>query len=95
MIQGTVGTLLLAAAAGYWVLLQAKSEKKNLKRAGQYIGWIIIVISLVGMTCKVWTVALCRTGLCPMKSCPTHPAPGDKMCPFTSKSSSPHQAPAQ
>ena len=71
------GTLLLAAAAGYWVLEQAQTQKKNLKRVGRFLGWTIIVVSLVGMACRIWVAA---------RSCSMTMSPGGRMCPFPSKS---------
>ena len=89
MLHGSAGTLLLAAAAGYWVLLQAQSQKKNLKRAGKFIGWTILVVSLVGVACRVWAITMCQTGMCPVASCPMNKqAMGKAWCPFTPKSSS-------
>ncbi len=85
MLHGSAGTLLLAVAAGYWVLLQAQSQKKNLKRAGKFIGWTIIVVSLVGVACRVWAITTGQTGQYPI-------AGGKFFCPFTPKASSPQPA---
>lgn len=60
MGHGVAG-LLLAAAAGYWVLTLAVKEKPNLKKIGQVVGLVIIVVSLVGVACKIY----CLTTGCP------------------------------
>lgn len=62
MIVGT-GVLLVAAAAGYWVVLQAEGRKRGLRRLGRWLGGAVIAISLLGTLCQL---ACCVTG----KSCP-------------------------
>ena len=57
-----VGGLLLAAVGGYWVLERAETHKGDLKRVGQFLGALIIVASLVGVVCRVWSAATCRPG---------------------------------
>ncbi len=94
MLHGSAGTLLLAAAAGYWVLLQAQSQKKNLKRAGKFIGWTMIVVSLVGVACRVWAITMCRTGQGALM-CPMRPKMGKSFCPLTPKTSSSQPADSQ
>ena len=77
MAYGT-GLLLLSAVAGYWVLERSATHNKgNLKRIGQAVGWFVILCSIVGIACKVYSLA----------SCP----PGSKtwFCPFSPKTSSP------
>ena len=74
--------LLLTAVAGYWVLerAEAHTKKSDLRRAGKLLGWLIIVVSLMGVACNVWCVAKCRSGYGSMG--------GKKagfFCPFTSK----------
>ena len=68
----SVGVLLLTAVAGYWVLERAASHKGNLKNVGQLLGAAIIIISLVGVACKIWCAAKCPTGMkggfCPYMS---------------------------
>ena len=70
MLHGAAG-LLLAAAAGYWVLERAETHKKSLRRAGRFIGWVIILTGLLGGVCGL----LCpggkagywkRGGWCPL-----------------------------
>ena len=71
MLYGA-GPLLFAAVAGYWVLERAEKHKGNLQRVGQVLGWAIILISLTGVACRVWSSATCasvgkgRGGYCPM-----------------------------
>ena len=71
------GLLLISAAAGYWVLERAHREKGGLKTVGQWLGAIIIVVSLTGVFCTVYTVAKSR-GWCPWPGkmgCPVMGAP--------------------
>ena len=65
--------LLLAAVAGYWVLERAETHKGELKRVGRFLGGLIIVASLVGLVCRVWSLsAACplgsmrKGGACPL-----------------------------
>ena len=74
MGHGTA-SLLFAAAAGYWVLERASAQKKNLKTIGQIVGAAIIVVSFVGVACKVYTISKCvKAG--------SYGPPG-VLCPFT------------
>ena len=61
MVYGT-GVLLLAAVGGYWVLERAASHKGTLKRVGQLLGTVLIIVSLIGVICTVWYAATCQTG---------------------------------
>ncbi|MBI4355410.1 MAG: hypothetical protein HY597_03020 [Candidatus Omnitrophica bacterium] len=67
------GLLLISAASGYWVLERASREKGTLKAVGQWVGAIIIFVSLTGVFCGVYTIAKNR-GWCPlpgkMGACP-------------------------
>jgi len=77
MLYGS-GLLLLSAVAGYWVLERADSHKGQLKKAGQVVGWVVIVTSLLGVACRVYAVATgqaCPAAYCPFqKSAPSAPA---------------------
>lgn len=53
MVQ-SIGALLVAAVAGYWVLERAEKQKGGLRRIGRIIGWVVILTSLIGVTCRVW-----------------------------------------
>ena len=79
MVHG-VGVLLLSAVAGYWVLERADTHKGELKTIGQVLGAIIVVVSLVGMVCQIWSAAMCSPG-----------GMGKGYCPFSFKSMSPPQ----
>ena len=72
------GLLLISAAAGYWVLERAHREKGALKTIGQWLGAIIIIVSLTGVACTV-CVILKRQGICPWPfkggACPIMGAP--------------------
>jgi hypothetical protein len=76
-----VGALLIAAVGGYWVLERAARQKGNLKKVGQVLGAVIILVSLIGVACKVWCITTCPTGAmgkgrwCPM----TPKSPGGPM----------------
>ena len=61
MLSGVAG-LFLSAVAGYWVLERAETHKGDLKRIGQFLGVLIIVASLVGVACRVWSAATCQPG---------------------------------
>ena len=57
-----VGALLIAAVGGYWVLERAARQKGNLKKVGQLLGTVIIIVSLIGVACKVWCTVKCPPG---------------------------------
>lgn len=71
MVHG-VAPLLISAAAGYWVLVQASKEKGQMKGIGQWLGVILIVISLTGAACKVYyLISGGMSAFCPPgKACP-------------------------
>ena len=78
MIGHGTALLLFAAAAGYWVLERASTQKKNLKTIGQIVGAAIIVVSFMGIACKVYYLSKCVKGgyggppgtLCPLPQQP-------------------------
>ncbi|HBQ38409.1 MAG: hypothetical protein A3B73_01290 [Omnitrophica WOR_2 bacterium RIFCSPHIGHO2_02_FULL_63_39] len=78
MLHGS-GLLLLSSVAGYWVLERASSHKGQLKSVGQLIGWVVIVTSLVGLTCRIWSLATGKA-FCPIGG------KGGYFCPLTGKS---------
>tara|TARA_B100000315_G_C14383252_1_gene498462 strand:+ start:148 stop:417 length:270 start_codon:yes stop_codon:yes gene_type:complete len=51
-----IALLLIASAVGYWVLVQAGSQKAKVKKIGQYLGIFIIVISVIGVGCKMYKI---------------------------------------
>ncbi len=65
MFSGGVSGLLLAAAAGYWVLERAESHKRGLRRVGRWVGGAIIVVAIVGSACRIAWLA---GGPCPWLS---------------------------
>ena len=75
-----VSTLLISAAAGYWVLTLAVHQKKNLKKIGQFVGFVIIGASLLSVACKAYSQ---------LSSCSTGKGFMGMTCPFTGKSASP------
>ena len=68
-----ISALLITSAAGYWVLTAAGREKSRLKMLGQYLGLLIILISVLGAAGYVArSVRACKMG-------------GYGVCPFSSK----------
>ncbi len=72
-----VAPLLISAAAGYWMLIQAGKEKAQLKKIGQVVGVVILVASLAGAACKIYYQV---TGCVPEKGI---------FCPYGSKTQTP------
>ena len=75
MMSHGVALLLLSSAVGYWVLERSSGQKKEVKTIGQIVGTLIIVISLLGVACKVYYLATGKT------YCPSGMYPGKKACP--------------
>lgn len=61
MITHRILAYLIGLALGYWVLTHAEREKGTLKRIGKVIGWIILVVSLIGPLCLAGSSIFCRT----------------------------------
>jgi len=72
MVGHSASLLLISAVAGYWVLERASMHKGNLKSIGQFLGGVIILVSLLGVACKVWYAVGCQLGkaggYCPFMS---------------------------
>ena len=79
-----VGILLLAAVGGYWVFERAETHKGELKKLGQFLGGLIIIVSLIGVACHVWYLVTCSTGYCPIGK-----TGKGLYCPYPSKTSPP------
>ena len=61
------GILLFAAIGGYWVLERASTHKTgDVKRVGKVLGWVIILVSMMGVLCSVWCAARSKMGSCLM-----------------------------
>ena len=74
--------LLIAAAAGYFVLERASAHKGAIKRAGQIIGWGIVLIAAAGIICQALA---CGSGEWPYKKsgwCPMGAHSGMSMMPM-------------
>ena len=69
--------LLVGTVAGYWLLERAESHKGDLKKLGRFLGWLLIVASLVGMICRVWSMS---------GACPVGAMGKGRACPFGFKS---------
>ena len=55
MMSSGIALLLISAAVGYWVIERANlHQKKNLKLIGQIVGAAIIVVSFLGVACKIY-----------------------------------------
>ncbi|MBI4227429.1 MAG: hypothetical protein HY600_04025 [Candidatus Omnitrophica bacterium] len=76
-----VAVLLVSAAAGYWVLGQSEHQKAGVKKLGQYLGVAIILVSVIGAACKIYSIVTCYGGgmgkaaVCPMTGKPLPSTP--------------------
>ena len=75
-----IGALLLSAVGGYWVLERAARQKGQLKRVGQWLGGLIIIVSLIGAFCQVLCLATGSMGMCPLEK-----SKKGFFCPFSGK----------
>ena len=71
-----VAMLLLTSAVGYWVLERANNQKKELKAIGQFVGAAIIILSFIGVACKIYYISKYGKGVY---------CPSGVLCPFSSK----------
>ena len=73
-MHGSSGVLLLSTVGGYLVLERAAKQRGSLKLIGRVVGWIVILLSILGVACQVLCAA---SGSCDMR-------PGIKrgQCPF-------------
>ncbi len=63
MMEHGISVLLVTSAVGYWTLTAAGKEKGRVKTLGQYLGLLIIVLSLASAACKVaYAVKACQMG---------------------------------
>ncbi|MDO8730701.1 MAG: hypothetical protein Q7J69_05940 [Candidatus Omnitrophota bacterium] len=67
---------MVTSAVGYWTLTAAGKEKGRVKTLGQYLGFLIIVLSLAGAALKV---------ACSVQACKAGGGMYSKNCPFTGK----------
>ncbi len=78
MIGHGMSMLLITSAVGYWTLTSAGKEKGRIKTLGQYLGLLIIVLSLASGACKTYyAVKACQGG--------TGGGMYGNNCPFTGK----------
>lgn len=58
MISLSIAAFLVCAVLGWKVLAWAQETKGTVKTAGQWIGWVILVVSFVGVVslgaCSLW-----------------------------------------
>lgn len=86
MMGHGVSVSLITAAVGYWVLTLAAKEKEQLRKIGNVVGLLIIVVSLLGAACKIYSrINGCPPGMMMGKR-------GGMACPMTGK---PMPPPAQ
>ena len=73
MMGHGISVLLVTSAVGYWTLTAAGKEKGRVKTLGQYLGLLIIVLSLFGAASKIYcAVQACHAsgGYLSGKGCP-------------------------
>ena len=66
---------LVIIAVGYWVLTMAANQKGRLKKLGNWLGGLIIVVSLAGLICSAVFRAkkyckYSKDGSCSIAACP-------------------------
>ena len=61
MMEGT-GLLLLSAVGGYWTLERATHHKGRLKQVGRLVGSLVIIVSLIGVGCRMWHLTTGKSG---------------------------------
>lgn len=76
MLLHGISGLLIAAAAGYWVLTVSQKERGRVKQLGQWLGLVIVLVSVAGAACKLYYTLTCQV----TDACPSGPK-----CPFTGK----------
>ena len=81
MMGHGMSVLLVTSAVGYWTLTAAGREKGRVKTLGQYLGLIIVVLSLASAACKVYCMV--TSSSCPMVGGMSRGM--GKSCPFTGK----------
>ena len=79
MTGHSVAPLLIASAAGYWVMTQAEHQKGGVRKLGQYLGLAIVVASIIGAACKIYCAAACATS----SACPTPMMMKGSACPMS------------
>ena len=57
-----IAPVLIAAAAGYWVLERAEHEKGRVRTIGRIVAAVILLVSATGVACKVYAYS---RGWCP------------------------------
>lgn len=75
---GHASTALMAGVSvlGYWVLHQSSKDSGAVRRAGQAVGWILVVAGLAGFLCGAMSHARDRAGA---RSCGMSGAPDAAM----------------
>ncbi len=77
-MQHGIGVLAFAIIGGYWLLERALTHKGQMKQLGLFLGSLIIIGSLAGIVCQLWSLRSARMGgaWCPypQKMMPPSPA---------------------
>ena len=82
------GLLLVSAAIGYLVLERSEKHKGGLKRVGRLLGSVIIIVSLIGVACRIWYVSTWTKGAWAGRYCPVMPRAGMSPMPESAPSRS-------
>ena len=91
------GILIIALGFGFKIYAEASAHaKKSIKQLGKAVGIVMMVVSLGGILCTVWTVATYAKLNCPIHGFQKNTAMGKIFCPFTTNKteSTPQEAPA-
>lgn len=73
MLTHRIVAYLVSLAVGYWVLTLADKQNGFTKTLGRVIGWIILVVSLLGPLCLAGKAVFCYSNpydCRPSESCP-------------------------
>jgi hypothetical protein len=98
--MSSVGMLLIAAGVGYWVLTLAGKQKARIKTLGRWLGLLIIIVSVLGASCKMYYQWTCGSSgyykkcsysasNCPKSGKWGKGGQGSDYCPFTKSSTPP------
>jgi len=71
---GHAASVMMAAVAalGYWVLSHSSKDSGAVRRGGQVVGWVLLVVGLLGFLCGA--AAHARLMGAPLAQCPMPPA---------------------
>jgi len=58
--------LLLTALGGYFVVERSAAQKGRVRKIGRFVGGLVIIVSFLGVACRVWCLAAGTKGYCPV-----------------------------